>query len=117
MSIRIKRVYEMPSPEDGVRILVDGLWPRGISKEKLQAAAWMKEVAPSAALRNQFHHEVPRWDEFKKAYFSELDANPDPVKTLLNYARQGTLTLVYSAREMEHNNAVVLKEYLEKHLT
>jgi len=116
MPIRIKRVYEAPSPDDGVRILVDRLWPRGISKVKLQAVAWMKEIAPSDALRNEFHHEVPKWDEFKTAYFSELDANPEPVKTLLDYARQGNLTLLFAARETEHNNAEALKEYLDKHL-
>jgi len=113
LAIRIKRAYEPPAPEDGVRILVDRLWPRGLTKEKLQITAWMKEVAPSNALRESFHHDVPNWDSFRAAYFAELDANPTSVQTLIDYARKGTLTLIYGARDTEHNNAAVLKEYLE----
>ncbi|HWR65517.1 MAG TPA: DUF488 domain-containing protein [Bellilinea sp.] len=113
MAIRIKRAYDPPAPEDGVRILVDRLWPRGLTKEKLQLAAWMKEISPSIALRQSFHHDVPNWDAFRTAYFAELDANPSAVQTLLDDARAGNLTLVYAARDTEHNNAAVWKEYLE----
>ena len=116
MAIRIARAYDSPSPEDGVRILVDRLWPRGLTKEKLQLTAWMKEIAPSNALRQSFHHDVPNWDAFRTAYFSELDANPQVVQSLLDYARSGTLTLVYAARDTAYNNAAVLKQYLGEKL-
>ena len=116
MAIRIKRAYEAAAPADGVRILVDRLWPRGLTKEKLQLTAWIKAIAPSNALRNSFHHDVPNWDVFREAYFKELDANSLTVKSLLDHARSGTLTLVYGARDTVHNNAAVLKEYLESRL-
>ena len=116
MPIRIKRAYESPAAEDGVRILVDRLWPRGLTKEKLQITAWLKEVAPSNALRQLVHHDPDQWDHFVAAYHLELDANPQAVQTLRDYARQGTLTLVYGARDQVHNQAVVLKQYLEENL-
>ena len=116
LTIRIKRAYEPPAAEDGIRILVDRLWPRGLTKEKLQITAWMKEVAPSNALRQQVHHEPNQWDHFVAAYHQELAANPQAVQTLLEYARQDTLTLIYGARDQVHNQAVVLKQYLEKYL-
>lgn len=116
MAIRIKRAYDPPTPEDGVRILVDRLWPRGLTKDKLQLVAWLKEIAPSNVLRQTFHHDVPNWDGFRAAYFAELDANAQAVQALLGYARAGTLTLVYAARDTEHNNAAVLKEYLDRKL-
>ena len=116
LTIRNKRAYEPPSDEDGIRILVDRLWPRGLTKEKLQITAWLKEVAPSNALRQQVHQDPDQWDQFVEAYHQELDANPQAVQTLLEYARQGTLTLIYGARDTVHNNAVVLKQYLEKYL-
>jgi uncharacterized protein YeaO (DUF488 family) len=112
LAIRIKRAYDALSPDDGVRILVDRLWPRGLTKEKLQITAWMKEISPSNALRQSFHHDVPNWDAFRAAYFVELDSNSQIVLSLLDYARSDTLTLVYGARDTEHNNAAVLKEYL-----
>lgn len=115
MSIRIKRAYEPAAAEDGVRILVDRLWPRGLTKEKLQITAWLKEVAPSNALRQQVHHNPDQWDQFVSAYRQELAANPQAVQTLLEYARQDTLTLIYGARDTVHNQAVVLKQYLEKY--
>ena len=115
LDIRVKRVYEPVSPGDGTRVLVDRLWPRGLTAEKVQAALWLKEAAPSNALRQMFHHDVERWDDFRAAYFAELDANPEPVAQLLELARQGTLTLLYSARDEEHNQAQVLREYLLKH--
>jgi len=110
--IRVKRVYEPASPEDGTRVLVDRLWPRGLTAEKVQAALWLKEAAPSNALRQMFHHDVERWDDFRAAYFAELDANPEPVAQLLDLARQGPLTLLFGAKDVEHNQAVVLREYL-----
>ena len=114
MPIRIKRAYEPPAAEDGVRILVDRLWPRGLNKEKLQITAWMKEAAPSNALRQQVHHNPDQWDQFVSAYRQELADNPQAVQTLRDYAHQGTLTLVYGARDTVHNQAVVLKQYLEE---
>ena len=116
LTIRFKRAYEPPAAEDGIRILVDRLWPRGLTKEKLQITAWLKEVAPSNALRQQVHQDPAQWDHFVAAYRQELDANPQAVQTLLEYAHQGTLTLIYGARDTVHNNAVVLKQYLEKYL-
>lgn len=113
--IRVKRVYEAPSPEDGTRVLVDRLWPRGLTAEKVQAALWLKEVAPSNEVRQRFHHEAGLWNDFRKAYFTELDANPEPVNKLLAFARQGTLTLLFSAKDEEHNQALALREYLLKH--
>src|SRR3972149_5376761 len=99
MAIRIKRAYDPPAPEDGVRILVDRLWPRGLTKEKLQLTAWMKEVSPSNALRQSFHHDVPNWDAFRAAFFAELDPNPGLVQARLDYPRAGTLPRVYGARD------------------
>ena len=113
MAIRIKRAYDPPAPEDGMRILVDRLWPRGLTKEKLQLTAWMKEIAPSNALHQLVHQDVPNWDAFRAAYFAELDAYPSAVQSLLDYAQSGTLTLVYGARDTVHNNAAVLEEYLD----
>jgi uncharacterized protein YeaO (DUF488 family) len=93
-------------------VLVDRLWPRGLRAEKVQAALWMKEVAPSNELRHLFHHDLARWNEFKERYFAELDANPEPVRKLLQFAAQGRLTLLFAARDIEFNQAVVLREYL-----
>ncbi len=112
IDIRLKRVYEPASPEDGFRVLVDRLWPRGLSAEKVQAGLWMKEVAPSDELRRLFHHDLARWTEFRERYFAELDANPEPVQKLLQYAALGRLTLLFAARDVEVNQAVVLREYL-----
>lgn len=110
--IKIKRAYDTPSPEDGRRILVDRLWPRGIKKEALVADAWLKDVAPSTALRIWFGHREERWREFRRRYERELRANPAAVAPLLDAARKGSLTLLYSARDTEHNAAVVLRGYL-----
>jgi len=109
MTLRLKRVYEPACDEDGIRILVDRLWPRGVSKDEAALAEWMKDVAPSAALRQWFGHEPARWDEFRKRYRAELKDNP-AVETLREMARKGTVTLVYSARDEQHNQAVVLAE-------
>jgi uncharacterized protein YeaO (DUF488 family) len=110
--IRVKRVYEPASPDDGTRVLVDRLWPRGLTAEKVAAALWLKEIAPSNELRQLFHHDVDRWDDFRAAYFTELDARPDAVAQLLELGRRGRLTLLFAARDVEFNQAVVLREYL-----
>ena len=101
------------SKSDGARILIDGLWPRGVTKEKAGIAEWMKEVAVSAALRKWFSHDPAKWPEFRKRYLAELARQPKAVARLREMARQGTLTIVYGAKDEEHNNAVVLKEFLE----
>ena len=113
MAIKIKRAYEPPSKSDGARILIDGLWPRGVTKEKAEIAEWMKEVAVSAALRKWFSHDPAKWPEFRKRYRAELARNPGAMARLREMARKGTLTIVYAAKDEEHNNAVVLKEFLE----
>ena len=113
MEIKIKRAYESPNDTDGYRILVDRLWPRGVSKEKAKVDYWPKELAPSAELRNWFSHDLKKWSEFKSHYFTELDGNPELVKELLQYVRKGTVTFVYSSKEQRINNAVALKEYIE----
>jgi uncharacterized protein YeaO (DUF488 family) len=112
-TIRIKRVYEPVDPDDGIRVLVDRLWPRGISKEQVRLGIWQKDIAPSNKLRKWFNHDLARWDEFRRRYFAELDSNPDAWRPLLELAYSGNVTLLYSARDNEHNNAAVLKDYLE----
>ena len=114
MSFQVKRAYEPASPRDGTRVLVDRLWPRGISKEKLKLDAWVKDLAPSNELRKWFHHDVDNWPEFEKRYFKELSKQPDKVDELRKQARRHTVTLVYGARDETHNNAVALKKYLER---
>ena len=114
--IRVKRVYDPPEAHDGSRVLVDYLWPRGLSKEALQASAWLKQVAPSDALRQWFGHEPPKWKEFQRRYFAELTAKPAAWRPLLEAARRGNLSLLFSARDAEHNNAVALKSFLERRL-
>ena len=95
------------------RILIDGLWPRGVTKEKAEIAEWMKEIAVSAALRKWFSHDPAKWPEFRKRYRAELAAKPGAVARLRERARKGTLTIVYAAKDQAHNNALVLKEFLE----
>lgn len=114
MDVRIKRVYEEPSSEDGQRILVDRLWPRGISKERARLTLWARDIAPSTELRKWYGHDPKKWEEFKRRYFKELDANPKGVEELISYVRKGRVTLVYSSTEPKINNAAALKEYLEK---
>ncbi len=110
--IQTKRVYEPPAPDDGFRVLVDRLWPRGLTKAQVQADLWLKDVAPSTALRKWSGHDPAKWQAFKRRYFAELDANPQPVARLLAQASQGRLTLLFSARDVERNQAVALREYL-----
>jgi uncharacterized protein YeaO (DUF488 family) len=112
MAIRIKRVYEKPDHKDGFRILVDRLWPRGLSKAAAKIDFWPRELAPSNELRRWYGHEPGKWDEFKSRYFRELDANPGLVKDLRGHVRRGQVTFVYSSKEEKLNNAVALREYL-----
>lgn len=114
--IQIKRVYEPPAKSDDARFLVERLWPRGMKKESLRMRAWLKEVAPSDALRRWFGHDPAKWGEFQRRYAAELKAKPAAWQPLLEAARQGDVTLLYSARDTEHNNAVVLKASLEGRL-
>lgn len=114
--IQLKRAYEKPARTDECRVLVDHLWPRGIKKESLKLATWAKSVAPSNALRTWFGHDPAKWDEFRRRFFVELDQKPESWEPLLELAREGDLTLVFGARDREHNNAVALKQYLEKRL-
>lgn len=117
LSVRLKRAYEPPQRTDGCRILIDGLWPRGISKEAAALDAWVKEVAPSPELRAWFGHDPAKWTLFKKKYSAELATREADIQAMLATCRQKTLTLVFAARDSEHSNAVVLKEFLEKHFT
>lgn len=110
--IRIKRVYEAPSGDDGFRVLVDRVWPRGMTKEKAAVDLWLKDVAPSTDLRKWFGHDPARWNEFRARYRAELEAQPALVEQLRARARNGPLTLVYSAHDEAHNQAVVLQEAL-----
>ena len=112
MDLQAKRVYSPFEKEDGVRILVDRVWPRGVSKEKLHADEWLKGLAPSTQLRKWFNHDRTRWDEFKRRYFAELDTMPQATDRILNLAAEERVTLLFAARDTECNQAVALKEYL-----
>lgn len=114
--IHVKRVYDPPEEADGARLLVDRLWPRGLRRDRLQLAGWLKDVAPSDELRRWFHHDPESWEAFCRRYAAELDAHPETWQPLLEMARQGEVTLLYSARDAQHNNAVALKAYLERKL-
>ena len=114
--IQVKRVYEPSTARDGTRFLVDHLWPRGLKKQAVKVKSWIKEVAPSTGLRQWFGHDPAKWKEFQRRYFSELDQKPKVWEPLISTAGEGTITLVFSARDEEHNNAVALKNYLEKRL-
>ena len=106
MEIRVKRIYESPEPADGYRLLVDRLWPRGVSKESASLDAWMREVAPSSELRRWFGHDASRWREFKRRYGAELDIHQDLVAEILSLARERPVTLICSAQDSNHNQAV-----------
>jgi len=114
--VRIKRAYLPPAPGDGVRVLVDRLWPRGVSKSDAAIDSWMKDLAPSTELRRWFGHDPSRWDEFQRRYRQELAAHLDDLAPLLDAARRGDVTLVYGARDPRHNQAVVLKQVLDEQL-
>jgi uncharacterized protein YeaO (DUF488 family) len=112
--IDVERVYGHTASDGGKRFLVERLWPRGIKKESLEMDAWLKDVAPSPALRQWYQHDVAKWTEFQRRYRAELDAHPDAWQPILHAARRGKVTLLYSARDTEHNSAMVLKEYLDR---
>ncbi len=114
--IRVKRAYEAATNGDGRRFLVDHLWPRGVKKEALKVEDWIKAVSPSDGLRKWFGHEPAKWKEFQRRYSSELDEKTEIWEPLAEAARAGDITLVFGARDTEHNNAVALKDYLEKRL-
>lgn len=114
MPILLKRVYEEPSRSDGHRVLVERLWPRGISKEAARIDLWAKDVAPSTELRQWFGHEPDKWDEFKLRYFDELRARRDSLEPVKGHVRAGQVTFVFASRESRFNNAVALKEFLER---
>jgi uncharacterized protein YeaO (DUF488 family) len=111
--VNIKRVYEEPKKSDGKRILVDRLWPRGLRKAEVKVDLWLKEIAPSTALRKWFSHEPSKWEEFKKRYSVELEKNNEQISLLEREVSEGKVTLVYGAKDQEHNGAVVLREFLE----
>ena len=113
MDIRLKRVYEPPAAEDGLRVLVDRLWPRGLSREQARVDRWLKEVAPSTGLRKWFGHDPARWTEFRRRYSSELKEHREVLRDLLGEA-PGTVTLLFAAHDEEHNNAVILRSYLRR---
>lgn len=113
MQIWLKRAYEKPEKHDGVRLLVDRVWPRGVKKEDAQIDEWLKEVAPSTELRKWFRHDPDKWPEFKERYFRELDKKKEVVERLQRIASSGRVTLVYGAKDEHHNNAAALKTYLE----
>jgi uncharacterized protein YeaO (DUF488 family) len=115
MDIHIKRVYDPPAPGDGTRILVDRLWPRGLTKEKAKVDLWLKDVAPSTGLRKWFAHDPARWAEFQTRYHAELRHHSEPLALLQQAAAKGTATLVYGARDQQHNEAVVLQKLLQQH--
>jgi uncharacterized protein YeaO (DUF488 family) len=111
--IKLKRAYEDPSRADGARILVERLWPRGLSKERAALDLWLKDVAPSPALRKWFAHDPAKWEQFQDRYRRELEGKDDDVQLLKQKGKHGTVTLVYAARDEEHNSALVLKQFLE----
>jgi uncharacterized protein YeaO (DUF488 family) len=114
MELKIKRAYEKPGKEDGKRILVDRLWPRGLTKEKAGIDLWLKEIAPTAELRKWFGHDPDKWNEFKKRYRGELSNNKDQISILNEQLEKGVVTLIYGARDEKHNDALVLKEWLNR---
>ena len=114
--IRVKRVYEPPAASDGTRLLAERLWPRGLKKESLKLDGWLREVAPGTTLRKWFNHDPARWAEFQRRYREELDRQPSAWQPILEAARKGTVTLLFSSRNAECNNVVALKDYLESQM-
>jgi uncharacterized protein YeaO (DUF488 family) len=114
--IQLKRVYEKPAPRDGVRFLIERLWPRGVRKTDVHEDDWLKDAGPSDRLRKWFSHDPEKWTEFQRKYFAELDTRPEAWGKILKASGRGTVTLLYSSRDTEHNNAVALKRYIEKKL-
>lgn len=116
MNLGIKRVYEPAAPEDGQRILIDRLWPRGLSKEHAHVDLWLKTIAPSTELRQWFAHDPEKWPAFQEKYFAELATLPDEIGQIRALAKQQRVTLLYGARDQEHNQAIALMAYLNQHL-
>lgn len=114
-NLRVKRAYEQPATSDGVRVLVDRLWPRGLSRAHAAIDLWLKDIAPSAELRRWFAHDSRKWPEFRRRYAEELDNNPAPVAALRGAIRRGAVTLLFAAKDKARNNAVALLEYLTDH--
>ena len=112
--IKVKRIYQAADQKDGFRILVDRVWPRGLTKEAARIDLWLKDVAPSTPLRKWFGHDPALWEEFRKRYFAELDQPPGPVEQILSKAKKKRVTLLFGAKDEQHNNAVALKQYLDK---
>lgn len=112
--VKIKRIYEEPEPGDGIRLLVDRLWPRGLSKDRAHVDRWLKEIAPSDELRRWFGHEPEKWQEFRTRYREELAGQRQALDEIRALAKEGTVTLLYAAHDEEHNNAVVLRDLIEK---
>jgi uncharacterized protein YeaO (DUF488 family) len=112
--LKVKRVYEKYNENDGCRVLVDRLWPRGLSKEEAHIDLWVKDIAPTTELRAWFGHDLNKWDEFKKRYYHELEENKAAVFLVMEQINKSDVTLVYGAKDEEHNNAIVLRDYLEK---
>lgn len=110
--LRVKRIYDPPSTEDGARILVDRIWPRGVAKDAAELTEWLKDIAPSTGLRQWFHRDPTRWTEFGRRYRAELDANSEAVGRLREFIEAGPVTLLYAARDRERNHAVVLADYV-----
>lgn len=114
--IRLKRVYDPPARGDGARFLVERLWPRGMKKDSLAMDGWLKNVAPSGELRKWFRHDPDRWNEFRSRYFAELKDEQDAWRPIAEAAQKGTVTLLFSSHDAEHNNAVALKEFVERRI-
>ena len=112
MTVRLKPASEQPARGDGTRVLVDGAWPRGVSKEDADIDLWLKDIAPTPRLRKWFGHDPDKWDEFQRRYFKELDTKHQVIAELLEMARRGRVTLVFGARNGEHNSAAALRDYL-----
>lgn len=113
IKLQLKRVYDQSTQHDGTRFLVESLWPRGVTKSALADAQWLRDVAPSTELRKWFHHDPERWNEFRRRYFAELKRHTDCLSPILEAARKGTVTLLYSSHDSEHNNVVALREFLQ----
>ena len=114
MGVKVKRVYDEPAKSDGHRVLVDRIWPRGLKKSEARIDEWPREIAPSTGLRKWFKHDPDKWEQFKKKYFAELEEHREKVEKLARESRKRSVTLLFGAKDTEHNNAVALKEYLER---
>jgi uncharacterized protein YeaO (DUF488 family) len=114
--INLKRAYDPANSADGTRLLIERLWPRGVKKTSLKIKSWIKDVAPSTELRKWFSHDPAKWDKFRSRYFDELKASPAAWQPIIEAARHGAVTLIYSSQDTEHNNAVALQEFLQQHM-